>query len=318
MSDEADRPRVITAPLGASPARPATQMSAAAVPATLDSPKEPSVPPAAGNAPNADEIHGAELARRDAARDDAAPALDGGGVRRAGPATMMSPAVSAPLPGGSSPPLAPENAVVDVGAPAHAFMPYGSAAPGMGGGRMHHGGPGAPRSLSTTTLVLIIVGVVAAVGLLGVGVGGYLFFHRERDSNDPRAARGGGLGLPAPGAIPGDPRKPVRMGGPRAQVTVTSAGALDPEGVRAAVTLALPHLDPCFAASELEPPNHEQVGYDLDVAPSGEIRRAEPSVPGRTPKLDACMVQNLRAVRLPKSKAASAVRLTFVAPLSER
>ncbi len=371
MSDEPDRPRVITAPLGVSPApapepaapvtakleppipspepaqlttarlvpapvnapRPATQMSASAVPSTLESPQEPQRDALAAkltaptdDAAALDEIHGAALLRGDAVRADASvpPELEATAPasRHGGPATMMSPAVAAPLPGASTPPLAPENAVVDVGAPAHAFVPYGSGAqPGFGGGAqgmMHHGG-GAGRSTSTTFLVLVIGGIVAALAVLAIGIAGFFLFtsRRAADLDDPRGSRRPG-GAVAPGS-PEPPRLPPRMGGTRARVSVTSSGLLDPNAARAAIEGAMPHLEVCFAATELDPPNHESASYEVDVAPSGEVRRAEPAGPGaRSAKLDACMVQSLRSVRMPRSSKPSAVRLTFFAPIEPR
>lgn len=321
MSDEPDPPRVVTAPLAAANApanaRPATQMSASAVPSTLDSPQHPSASPPADHAhgaASADEIRanaiaGGETTRDDAARD--AALADAGiappSVRRIGPATMMSPAVAAPLPGTSSPPLGPEHAVVDVGAPAHAYVPYGSAAPAGG---MHHGGQGAShrRGMSTTALVLIVVGVVGAVGVVAVATGAYFFFGRaqgrrgEQSSSSPRSRP--------------DPRDPQRMGGPRARVSVTSSGALDPEAVRSVVNAASPRLDVCFASTEIDPPNHEVATYDLDVATTGEVKRVEPGAElTRAPKLDACVVQTLRSLRMPRTTKACTVKLTFVAPI---
>jgi hypothetical protein len=297
-------------------------MSPSAVPATLDSPQQPSAvnPPVPAGSP--DEIRADAIGAGDTTRDDAArnaALADAGGsspsVRRIGPATMMSPAVAAPLPGTSSPPLAPEQAVVDVGAPAHAYVPYGNAAAGMGGaGMAQHAGPGAGaghrRGLSTTALVLIIVGVVAGVGVVTVAAGAFFFFGRaaERRAEQP---------LGSPRSRSGVPDQPELMGGPRARtVAATTSGGLDPEAVRTVVTAALPRLDVCFAATELEPPNHEVATYDLDVAASGEVRRAEPSQGlTRTPKLDACIVQGLRSLRMPKASKACTVKLTFTAPL---
>ena len=368
MSDEPDRPRVITAPLGVSPApapepaapvtakleppmaepallttarlvpapvnaRPATQMSASAVPSTLESPQEPSpdavaviVATPTDDAARLDEIHGAALVRGDAGRAVASlpPELEATvpASRHGGPATMMSPAVAAPLPGASTPPLAPELAVVDVGAPAHAFVPYGSGAqPGFGGGAqgmMHHGpaGGGARRSTSTTFLVLVIGGIVAALAVLALGIAGFFLFtsRRAAELDDPLGSR-----QPGGAVAPEPPRLPPRMGGTRARVSVTSSGALDPSAARAAIDGAMPHLEPCFAATELDPPNHESASYEVDVAPSGEVRRAEPAGPGaRSAKLDACMVQSLRSVRMPRSSKPSAVKLTFFAPIEPR
>lgn len=354
MSDEPAAPRVVTAPLEASPApapektapmpaklepppvhaRPATQMSASAVPSTLESPQEPATDAgiAIGTPPPehpvaVDEIHGAALLRRDAGDDASVPPDLEATVpasHRGGPATMMSPAVPAPLPGASTPPLAPENAVVDVGAPAHAFVPYaGAAPPGFGGPNvMVHRGPGDAgqrRTTSTTFLVLVIGGAVAAVAVLAVAVVGFFFFTSRRVTglDDRRSARPPG-GAIAPGS-PEPPRPLPRFAGTRARLTVTSSGALDPETVRAAIGVALPRIDVCYAATELEPPDHESANYDLDVAPNGEVRHAEPTTAGpRSTKLDACVTQNLRSVRMPRAAKPSVVRLTFSAPIEPR
>lgn len=348
-------------------ARAATQMSASAVPSTLESPQEPDQADAAG-APipptvdgaldkaarprSVDEIHGAVLkhdvtqrddtarvaAERDAglarvaAERDAGIAL-GAGVpptqdpsRRGAPATLMSPAVAHPGDLPPSPSLAPEDAVIDVGAPAHAFMPHGSASPPHAGGpgMMHPGahalGGGAPvrRATSTTFLVMVVVGGVAGVILLaGIVVGLFYLGERRKAEAAERVLRAASV-TAAPGTAEG-PRGPARFGGTKARLAVTSGGAMDPEAVRAALAGALPRIDGCFAATELEPPNHESAAYDLDVLASGEVKRAEVATPGnRAAKLDACVIQNLRGVRLPKSARASTVKLTFSAPLDVR
>ena len=324
MSDDPDAPRVITAPLAAANARPATQMSAAsAVPSTVDSPQHPSTSPpraaAAAGSPDeirADAIDAGATTRDNAARDAAlAEAGAPASTRRMGPATMMSPAVAAPGPGPSTPPLAPEQAVIDVGAPAHAFVPHGNAAHAGSSGHsmMHHGAPGVGghrRGMSTTAMVLIVVGLVAGVSLLVVAAGVYLFFERAQERRTEQSPRSQRSRSAAP-----DP--PERMGGRRARgVSVTSSGGLDQETVRTIVVAALPRLDVCFAATELEPPNHEVATYELDVAPSGEVRRAEPSQGlERTPRLDACVVQGLRALRMPRQSKACTVKLTLTASL---
>lgn len=359
MSDEPDRPRVVTAPLAAAPAvvpeppapptasprtaplNPrATQMSATAVPATLESPPDPTATLPAGtddlaatlanaNGPNGapDEINAATIARADTTREDAAreaPLADAGPqapARRVGPATLMSPAVIAPLTGESAPPLAPENAVIDVGAPAHAFVPYGSGAPpGIGGphGMANHGsaggsGAGTGRSTSTTFLVLVVGGIVAAVAVLVVVVLVVVLVARRR------AAAADARGTRQPSTVAPELPESPRMGGTKARIAVTNPGTLDAEAVRVAVTGVLPRIDACFAATELEAPNHESAAYDLDVAASGEVRRAEPATAvGRTVKLDACVVQNLRAIRMPRSTKASGVKLIFSAPIEPR
>ena len=359
MSDDPEQPRVAPAPLGGAPAvvpettvrmaarpdapapmtakpetapmnpRPATQMSASAVPSTLESPQAAdngaSVVARPAGVGSPDEIHGALLVSG-APAGSAAHVLPPMGDatmpeagRRVGPATMMSPAVVAPLTGEPTPPLTPENAVVDVGAPAHAFVPHGSVAPAFGGSRGRGGERvgGAARPTSTTFLVLLVGGIVAAVALLAVVVIAVVFLTRGSSrGSGPRRSRQPST---ASTSASDSPRFPPAMGGTRSRVSVTSAGVLDPEAVRAVVNSILPRLDACFAASELEPPNHESVSYELDVAPNGEVRRAEPpSAVGRSAKLDTCMTQNLRSLRMPRALKGSAVRLLFVAPIEAR
>jgi hypothetical protein len=170
--------------------------------------------------------------------------------------------------------------------------------------------------MSTTTLVLIVGGAIAAVALLLLAAGAFLFFSRARTLHERRADNGDSRQLPLP--VEG-PRSPPRMGGARAHVVVTSSGTIDRDAARASITVALPHVDACFAAAELEPPNHESATYELDVTASGEVRRAEPaSAAGRTAKLDACVIPALRSIRMPKSSKPSVVKLTLLAPIEPR
>lgn len=177
-----------TAPMNAR----ATQMSAAVGPGAP--------PPQSAAAPFvSEEISGVliaqestqreQAAREAALREAAAAAARQAPPRRIGASTLESRLV--PLPAtaedGSSAPLPPLPAVIDVGAPAHAFvaksahapppMPYGpgtSMAPHgyPHGGHAHAHGPtpagppGARASASTSTMALVVVGVV--VGLLAI------------------------------------------------------------------------------------------------------------------------------------------------------
>ena len=346
MSDAPDTRRGATAPLPVTaqpstapmPQRAATQMSASAVPSTLESPQEAQKPdgaPAAASLKH-DVTEQDDTARQNAERDAGiapeaaaappAPGPLGQDLRpRVGPATLMSPAVAPLGDKPASPSLTPEDAVIDVGAPAHAFMPHGAASPAYGGGpggMMHQAGHAiggavpAARSMSTSFLVMLVVGGVAGIILLaGIVVGlFYLGERRKAEALESRAPHGPSATV-APGAQEG-PRSPARFGGTKARLAVTSGGAMDPEAVRAALAGALPRIDACFAAAELEPPDHETAAYDIDVQASGEVKRAEAaSAVNRAPKLDACVLQNLRAVRLPKAARASTVKLTFSAPL---
>jgi hypothetical protein len=157
------------------------------------------------------------------------------------------------------------------------------------------------------------VGIIVLAGLV-VGLF-YLGERRKAEAAESARAPRGPSATVAPPAQEG-PRAPARFGGAKARLAVTSGGALDPEAVRAALAGALPKVDACFAAAELEPPNHESAPYDLDVQPTGEVKKVElVAAANRAPKLDACVVQALRVVRLPKAARASVVKLTFSAPL---
>jgi hypothetical protein len=336
--------------------RAATQMSPSAVPSTLDSPTDgASIPPdgaprddrptdvdRATRPTTVDEIDGALLIRAVSAPPAAlspapplqlwplpAPVAPPEPSRRGAPATLMSPAVPQAGDVPPSPPPTPENAVVDVGAPAHAFMPRGNASPhGYGGahgalGSAGRQGPGPSgtdagrRGMTTTFLVMVALGVVAGIVLLGAVVGGLFYVTEKRRAERERllhAPSGAAAAATAEG-----PRGAARFGGGRARLGVTTTGTLDPEAIRVALAGALPRIDACFAAAELEPPNHESAAYDLDVQPTGDVKRADAATTtNRTPKLDACVLQNLRSARLPKAAKASTVKLTFSAPVDVR
>jgi hypothetical protein len=165
-----------------------------------------------------------------------------------------------------------------------------------------------------------VVGAVVGVIVIAAGIGGFFFYtsRRSPDRNRPSLPN-----LPGPTesntppteeAPRNDPRSP--MGGSKARLTGLVARSLDLNKARGAVAAAGPRFDACFAATELEPPNHETSAYDLDVAPSGEVTRADPATQtGRCALLDACMVQSLRAMRMPRSPAGSTVKLTFTAKI---
>jgi hypothetical protein len=258
MSDAPDQRRGATAPFGTpaapnpAPEAPAnmrgTQMSAA-VPAPLDPPQL---------AP-ADEISGAAVAGATADRDgaarqgalpDVAPreAASDPSMRRA-PPTMMSPVVPAPR-AGESAPLSPENAVIDVGAPAHAYVaqpgpppPYGAPGPVLhhGGAHAAHApGPGggtAPQRSSSTSLVVIIAAAVAALvlALAVVGVGAYLYMRKRAQAElDERRAQTSGTAVPVETAQPASrpPTAPPAPTAPppRAQPNFRSPAAGPPPG----------------------------------------------------------------------------------------
>lgn len=165
-----------TAPMNAR----ATQMSASVGPTTLESPHDAppriELPPQSAAAPFvSEEISGVLIAQE---AQQQAPS------RRLGASTLESRLVppSAIAGDGTSAPLPPLPPVIDVGAPAHAFVARSAHAPppmpqaGPGGRMMmpahaHHGGQAhaarAPTSsTSTSTMALVVVGVV--IGLLGI------------------------------------------------------------------------------------------------------------------------------------------------------
>lgn len=229
------------------------------------------------------------------------------------------------------------------GAPAIRPGPGGSLAPPGYDPRA-----GAPRGSSTPLIIMVVVGVVVLVGALAVVAGGALLL-RSRAAAAARAtkaAQGAAptetSNLPAPGAAPGGaaspsttttaapgetaPRAQQRptsatsrvMGGTKARLSALTAGSLDLEGARAAIGTALPRIDACFANSELEPPNHESAAYDLEVAPSGAVTRADPATQtGRAAKLDTCVGAALRSARMPKSAGGSRVKLVLSARIAD-
>ena len=108
------------------------------------------------------------------------------------------------------------------------------------------------------------------------------------------------------------------MGGTKARLGTLTSGSLDIEGARAAIGTALPRIDACFATNELEPPNHESVTYDMEVAASGAVKSAEPgTLSGRVARLDTCVVAALRAVRMPRSPGGGRVKLTLTARIAD-
>lgn len=151
---------------------PGTQMSASAVPSTLESPKGPMILDLGGATQleprldvtlpsNVDDAPQGSTLRDDTARDaaireavSAADALASGAVstnapsvRHHGPATQMSPMPGASAPPG--PPLAAEDAVVDAVLPSAAFLPPPPGATldlsgGHGGDSIQHAGWGPP------------------------------------------------------------------------------------------------------------------------------------------------------------------------------
>ncbi|HSO38353.1 MAG TPA: hypothetical protein VLT33_37750, partial [Labilithrix sp.] len=205
-------------------------------------------------------------------------------------------------------------------------------APGMGTRTARGGRP------NGTLIALIVGGVVLLV--LGIGIigGGMFVLSRRtaaRAARSSKAADAPVAAAPGAGVTPattgtsngaGDngPRAQPRandaraQGGTKAKAIVLATGALDVEGARAAVNAALPRIDACFAASELEAPNHETAAYDLDVAPSGTVTRAEPATAaGRAPRLDACVTSALRAARLPRSPGGSKVKVILTARVGD-
>lgn len=171
--------------------------------------------------------------------------------------------------------------------------------------------------MSTTLLVMIVLGVVAGVVLLSAVLGGLYYVTEKRRAEQERLLHTPSAAAPA--ATGEGSRGPARFGGGKARLGVTTTGTLDSEAIRVALAGAVPRIDACFSAAELEPPNHESAAYDLDVQPTGDVKRADvATTANRAPKLDACVLSSLRGVRLPKSAKASTVKLTFSAPLDVR
>ena len=164
------------------------------------------------------------------------------------------------------------------------------------------------------------------VGIAIVGMGLFFFSARARaravKANADRAPVSATASTTTstaeatPRAAPRANDGPRVQGGAKAKVSDLTAIGVDANGSRNAVNAALPRLDACFAASELEAPNHETATYDLDLAPTGVVTRAEPAAPGaRAPRLDACVVSVLRGVRLPRSASGGRLKVTLAAPI---
>jgi len=220
-------------------------------------------------------------------------------------------------------------------------------APGQHGGHAthaQHGGQAPARTGTSSSMMALIIGAVV-VGLVVIvgAIGGFVYFthrrsaDRDRDPDQPTATRPTLPGLPSLPKLPGaggaagaapdssaatertaPPAETTRtpMGGSKARLTGLVARSLDLQKARNAVAAGAPRIDACFAAAELVPPNHETAGYDLDVAASGEVTRADPTTQiGRCAQLDACMAQSLRALRMPRSPTGSTVKLTFTAKI---
>lgn len=219
----------ITAPMNAR----ATQMSASVVPSTLESPHDAAA--AGGGATErsgspfvSEEISGMLLAQEPAARER--PAQEHGAhapaetSRRVAPATLASPLVPMPPADGASAALPPLPAVIDVGAPAHAFVaksshapppaPYPAPAPAQahphahafGHGHAHGGAPAAPgRSPTSPMTILVVVGAVVAALAVAVVVlaFGFLAARRAHSTATPPAR---------PAAAADDPAQPRPAG----------------------------------------------------------------------------------------------------------
>lgn len=377
----------VTVPLLAqAPAAPhhgrATQMSASAVPSTLESPKDQravrseaeQVEPVVSS--TIDLVNGTKVrddaaireAQRGEALHDATPRAsedEQSEARHGGSRTLMSPIAGGPA-ASSEPKEPPEVELAHFAAGSPAFSPpYGSAggaafgpetsppppyggglggppawAPGpppfngsdprhaTGGAPPNHavargaGQSAAPRS-NTTMIALIVVGVVLFLVALGAAGSTIAVVLSRRAAHAARAGASGERVTavpPGPAAAPAPPGAPVgrAMGATSARLSGLTARSLDKEAVRAAVAAVMPRVDGCFAATELEPPNHESVVYDLDVAASGVVTRAEPSSQtARCAKLDVCLSAALRAARMPRSPGGSPVKLSFAARIAD-
>lgn len=195
----------------------------------------------------------------------------------------------------------------------HAGPPMGSLAPPGIGTDARAAAPPTRRS-STMLIVLCVVGALVLLGVVvAVAGGAYLFKQRKVAAKAAQVAASGDDTPASPStaaaAAPTDARL---MAGTKARISTLSAGTLDGEAVRTSITTVLPRIDLCYAVSELEPPNHETAAYDLDVAASGTVTRAEPSsAASRAPKLDACVATALRTAKMPRSGAGTKIKLTL-------
>jgi len=87
------------------------------------------------------------------------------------------------------------------------------------------------------------------------------------------------------------------------------------EPSKAAVTRLSGPITACYAATELDPPDHRTTGWTLQIAPTGDVLSV-----GRTttvdphPKFDTCMISALRQVKFATTPAGGRMQLVFSAP----
>jgi hypothetical protein len=203
-------------------------------------------------------------------------------------AATGAPSAGAPAVAGAAPP----SSVAANGAPASPA----AAAGGAGGA----GGAGA-KGKTGATGAAGAPGAVVAPGPAGA----------------PAAA--GAPGAPAPAAIVADAGAPA--GGAKKQFAGTNfrigGGAFDGfdiDASKAAIMAKGGAIGGCYAATELDPPDHQFTDWTFQVDPAGNVKSV-----GRTtafdphPKFDACMVGVLRQVKWAASKAGGAPHVNFTA-----
>jgi len=98
----------------------------------------------------------------------------------------------------------------------------------------------------------------------------------------------------------------VDAGGPKKQWAGTSPsisggsfGKYDIDKTKAAVSMVMPQIHACYAATEFDPPDHQFTYWTLVVDPTGNVKNAHRKTDFEPhPKLDGCVVSALRLAKL--------------------
>jgi hypothetical protein len=98
------------------------------------------------------------------------------------------------------------------------------------------------------------------------------------------------------------PRK--AFGGTTVDINGGSFGDFDIAASKAAIMRNAGALNACYAATEFDPPDHQDTTWTIQVDPAGNVRSVQRTTSFEPhPKLDACVIGALRQVRWPATKA---------------
>jgi serine/threonine-protein kinase len=102
--------------------------------------------------------------------------------------------------------------------------------------------------------------------------------------------------------------------GSTVRISMTVFEAYDPAAGRKELDRVLPSLQPCFAATEYEPPDHQFTYWNVAIDPTGRVTKvARVTEADPHPRLDACVVTVLRATRWQATPRGGAVRVGLTA-----